>query len=855
MGTHQNSVTRKRHRLGAARWFAMIGLMLALIPAWTPAVRAADQATINITAVADDGTPLPFARFQVIDSNGTLVTTRETTPPNGTVSIDVDVTDPSLTYTVTMETPPACATKPADQDVGPFSDGDSVDLTFETSFESSCDLGSVSFYAYTCPAGLDLTVDDYGQYRDNCLQADNGEAFTLTEKGNTHQTFTLTTGEYGIAGRAPIVGLVPGDFTASQDGSDPATTLAYCLTWEGTPVEAPAPSDTSKMKLNKDGEIALTVNGGDRIACDFFTVSEPLPGADSGNDGGNSSADQPPADNGGTVSEDGQNAPEGAIGTGTIEFHVATCEPGYNGSDYFTDCAGNGTDNVTFTVAGQNTSYTDSATSNVPATPGFGIAVITDLPADTYTMSEDVPGDFVSTWVYCADSPGGGPRIPTPENGVQQYDIELAAGQSVICDWFIVPDQQQVEPGILRLTKFTCAPGYGGTTFGEFTADCTEPTDGVTFSLSNGSGYADDEVTHNEGRVRFTGLMPANDYVLTEGVPGDALDYRAAFCAPNGGDYIEYRVRSNGSIPLDPIAAGDQVQCLWYNVPAAQDVGTGSVEIHKSECPAGTTSDFYATCHDNPVGGSGFDVKGPGGYASSGTSGDDGKLTFTDLPSGKFTISEIAPADYSVEVYVVHCTRDGAAFPTTYDDSTGLRINFTLPAGADVICDWYNVPKGAAPTPTPSGGTITVIKRLCTDDPKDIKNYRDECELFGAGAGFELKAVNSGATLNGKTGNNSQVVFTGLGNGAYALKETTGDWCKAEADHVDASGNVLVVNGGNTNVYIYNCGAKEVNTLPSTGTGDAGSSLPVTGWALTLLALVGLAGGLTLKPAMARRVR
>jgi hypothetical protein len=29
----------------------------------------------------------------------------------------------------------------------------------------------------------------------------------------------------------------------------------------------------------------------------------------------------------------------------------------------------------------------------------------------------------------------------------------------------------------------------------------------------------------------------------------------------------------------------------------------------------------------------------------------------------------------------------------------------------------------------------------------------------------------------------------------------------------------------------------------------------VTGWALALLAMVGLAGGLTLKPAMARRVR
>ena len=123
------------HRLVAARWFALLGLILTLIPAWAPAVRAADQATINITAVTDDGSPLPFARFQVIDSNGTLITTRETTPPDGTVSIDIDLTDPSLTYTVTMETPPACAEKPDDQDVGPFSAGDSVDLTFETSFD------------------------------------------------------------------------------------------------------------------------------------------------------------------------------------------------------------------------------------------------------------------------------------------------------------------------------------------------------------------------------------------------------------------------------------------------------------------------------------------------------------------------------------------------------------------------------------------------------------------------------------------------------------------------------------------------------------------------------------------------
>ena len=104
----------------------------------------------------------------------------------------------------------------------------------------------------------------------------------------------------------------------------------------------------------------------------------------------------------------------GAADTASIEFHVATCPPGYDGSDYFDDCSDNGTDDVTFTVDGLNTGYSDSATSNVPVNPGFGIAVIDNLPADTFTMSEDVPGDFVSLWVYCADSPGGGERIPTP---------------------------------------------------------------------------------------------------------------------------------------------------------------------------------------------------------------------------------------------------------------------------------------------------------------------------------------------------------------------------------------------------------------------------------------------------------
>ena len=72
---------------------------------------------------------------------------------------------------------------------------------------------------------------------------------------------------------------------------------------------------------------------------------------------------------------------------------------------------------------------------------------------------------------------------------------------------------------------------------------------------------------------------------------------------------------------------------------------------------------------------------------------------------------------------------------------------------------------------------------------------------------------------------------------------------------MDASGNVLVQNGGNTNVYIFNCGSRNIHTLPSTGAGSAGTSFPVTTWGLALLAVAILATGLTLKPAVAWRSR
>ncbi|MDQ3045803.1 MAG: hypothetical protein M3R06_11750, partial [Chloroflexota bacterium] len=89
-------------------------------------------------------------------------------------------------------------------------------------------------------------------------------------------------------------------------------------------------------------------------------------------------------------------------------------------------------------------------------------------------------------------------------------------------------------------------------------------------------------------------------------------------------------------------------------------------------------------------------------------------------------------------------------------------------------------------------------------------------------------------------------------NGSYGLDLTQGTWCYATSDRVDSAGNLLVANGGNTDVFIYQCTA--VTALPSTGTGaSAGTGfalsaleLELTGWTWALgggLMLLAIGGG------------
>lgn len=896
------------------------GLFLPTLAGRQAQAQDGGQATIVVTSYQEDGeTPLPFARFQVTDSLGNVYPAREAAPPDGVATLTVDVIDDSVTYSVAEETPPACGIAPEPQVVEQLAAGETEELSFSTSFEEDCDLGTISIYSYTCPDGLDLTVTDYAQYRDNCLVTNDGAKFTISpaDAEGDDEGFQITTGEFGIPGRAPLVGLVPGDYLLTeQDNDSNLASMIYCLEFAGIPGDGSAALGVEQELPNADGEVELALDGG-RLACDVFRVVGNLPantGGGESDDGEQAESDDPSSDDDiedlptGDGSDDGEidegddTGAEGVDDPASIEFHVATCPTGYDGPDYFNTCSDAGEEGISFTVYRDGVAYGDpSEPSSQPVDPGFAITTIDELPAGTYAMNDDLLSS--SVFVYCADVPGGGPRIQTQgaENGA--FSIDLAAGQDVICDWYLLPsDDQNTGTGILRLTTFACEPGYGGTSFGDVTSDCVEPVEDIAFNLaSDAAGYDIDETTNGDGKIRFLDLPPGDDYVLDEDLPGDVLDDRIAFCAFDGAPYIEYDA-STGTIQLDAVADGQEVQCLWYIVPTDQDpepVSTatatleptadataeptatqeprepGTLRIHKSECPPGQREDFYDACYDDVVGGIGFNVDGPSGYDQTGTTSDQGIVTFADVPAGDLVVTELQPGGYQVDLYVVVCSRDGQFFATTYDDSSGLRVLIDLPAGADIVCDWYNVPPGPPPTatPQPNVGSITVVVGLCELEVEDVISFADDCDPYGDGADFTLTNVSGGASKTGTTGTDSRAVFSDLAGGAYALEETSLDWCKAQADNVDVDGNVMVTKGANTNVYIYNClpggkpdpgqpgGSKTaIKTLPSTGTGGPANATVQQGislatWGLAALVAASILGMAAVTPSVVRRRR
>jgi hypothetical protein len=630
-----------------------------------------------------------------------------------------------------------------------------------------------------CPPGYLAGDTIYGDCHGNGIadqpvqvSSDNGFAGTLAT------TLPETPGP----GVASFTGLADGTYSVTTNVPENTTVFVYCT--DASDAQIPATFDDTTQSLSVD------LASGDVITCDWYEL--PV-------------AEAPPA------------------GTSSIEVHAALCPDGTDPvGELYDACHANGMEGISFSAIGPN-GYSSQQSTTLPNVPGPGVAIFGELTGGTYTVTQEIADPDSIIVMYCSLA-NADDVVPFTQVDGATISFDLPDDTGVVCDFYTIPPPDQTTT--LQVTKYSCPVGMDAdenTPLSTFQQACTTLTDDVDFTLAplGQQGSVLTTGSAGEGTLLFDGVASGN-YSLTEDIPGD-FSTPYAFCGLDGGPTDPFTwIRGGDPLAID--ASAGTYSCLWYNIPA--DAGQpSSITVTKYLCPEGTTGDYRSRCGSSPLEGASFVLDGPAQYEVDLVTGADGNAWWGELTSGNYTLTEIPPSGVNVAVYVVSCEANRQDFETTYNDSNGMRVELDLPAGTDVACNWYNIPP-STPTVTPNQpqGSITVRKFLCQDKSVNAYNWDADCTTESDPIGFSLKTADGRPIAVGTTDGNGVLTYANLANGAYSLDETSGDWCHAEADRVDSAGNVLVADGSNTDVYIYNCSLKNVGTLPSTGTGPAGPS-------------------------------
>lgn len=413
-----------------------------------------------------------------------------------------------------------------------------------------------------------------------------------------------------------------------------------------------------------------------------------------------------------------------------VEIHVAGCPPGYDGNDYYNDCHGNGMAGVTVTL----TSTSDSAginqtkTTTVPATPGPGIVHFANVPRTEYRVVVEVPADTNNFYSYCSIADGD-TQVPVSPNDQNDGTFTVPAGQSVVCDWYVIPDAQapatktpatttpaaqqrqastQAAKPSITVNAWTCPTGEAtDATYATLQADCTTRDPENVLTLINSKGETVTKAPN--GATSVWGDLDGGNYVISGSIGGDVATPVLYCTADNGNPYQKAFDNELQSTFQD--VTTEQIVCDWYTIPADLKGQTGSVTVHLGVCPSDYTgTDFYGDCHDNGVKGQVFTLTGSNGNATNATTtrpGDKGPgiAQFNDLDPDTYTLTGGVPGEFAT-LKQVYCTNQAADGKPRIDvQMDNGAATFAVGGGQAILCDWFMVAEnlsGNTPTPVPT---------------------------------------------------------------------------------------------------------------------------------------------------------
>ncbi|HWV23067.1 MAG TPA: hypothetical protein VNZ58_02670 [Thermomicrobiales bacterium] len=621
---------------------------------------------------------------------------------------------------------------------------------------------------------------------------------TLGQTGQPDVTETTTTGDKG--NELVFNNLPNGDYTVySNVPFDEGADYLFCE-YTG--------QDRYPKDFNADGVTTFTNMAGENIECDWFVVYA-APQDDSGN---------PPP-----VTPD-----EPEPGEASISLDVLTCPADYdvaangeNGAAFAANCT-TPTDNVLMTLAG-----TTGAPVEIP-TAADGTVVFSDLAPDTYTLTSGVPLEFATEYLFCMAGDDVEYQKDFDDMGVTTFqDVDT---EQLDCAWYIVPESQRGDETGATVTVHlaACPEGYAGDTIykdchGNGIADMD-----FTLTGPNGESTATTTIpaTPGPGVATFTKL-PAGEYTLAGGPPQDFGKVKLFCTDPATGESVDAPL--NGGIASLSLADQQSILCDWYFIPESA-IGTetpvpapkkAEILVTLFACDEGTAtagatfSQLDSAC-DTPVNDINVSLGVPGGTpiaAATGASGE-GAVRFYDLRPGDYVMTPDLPSTYTSAA--VYCQiGDGDVYQKTFQNGSTTFVNLE---GEQIACSWFlaRVPKQPEKPVGPTG-SITVRQFLCAKDRGEIKDWERECTPGSSGSAFSLTSSDGAVVRNATPNDQGVLVFGELPDGYYDLTQDTGVWCKAAAERVDSRSRVIVQDGGNTDVFLYEC--NQVVTLPTTGSG------------------------------------
>jgi hypothetical protein len=194
------------------------------------------------------------------------------------------------------------------------------------------------------------------------------------------------------------------------------------------------------------------------------------------------------------------------------------------------------------------------------------------------------------------------------------------------------------------------------------------------------------------------------------------------------------------------VGDGEHAVCDVYNIPEnlsglTPEAGTGSLEIHKRVCPAGSPKvDIFQECHGNPPTQE-VDFSVDGGPPAA--VDQNGNVLFTGLSAGSHVVSETEGPPLDFVNLQVWCSVEGSSAGAQQLATDGPNFTVEIGPGESVVCDVYNIPEnlsGMTPTSVPVPTTVP-LPTVAPAVGRPTGVYADTCDAIGSRPNAALTGV------------------------------------------------------------------------------------------------------------------